>query len=50
MSLRATPTVIAREMLDAWFATPPGEDAADQACVKQVAQIEAQYTSPAESG
>ena len=44
MSLRATPPVIAREMLDAWFATPPGEDAEDQACVEQVAQIEARYT------
>ncbi len=49
MSLRATPPVIAREMLDAWFATPPGEDAEDQACVEQVAQIEARYTSPTES-
>lgn len=48
MSLRATPPVIAREMLDAWFATPPGEDAEDQACVEQVAQIEAQYSTPAE--
>ncbi len=47
MSLRATPPVIAREMLDAWFATPPGEDAEDQACVEQITQIEAQYTSPA---
>ena len=47
MSLRATPLVIAREMLDAWFATPPGEDAEDQACVEQVAQIESRYASPA---
>ena len=49
MSLRATPPVIAREMLDAWFATPPGDDAEDQACVEQVARIEARYASPAES-
>lgn len=49
MSLRATPPVIAREMLEAWFATPPGEDAEDQACVEQVTQIEAQYAAPAKS-
>ena len=49
MSLRATPPVIAREMLDAWFATPPGEDADDQACVEQIARIESRYTSPAKS-
>ena len=47
MSLRATPPVIAREMLDAWFATPPGDDAEDQDCVEQVAQIEARYAAPA---
>ena len=47
MSLRATPLVIAREMLEAWFATPPGEDAEDQACVERVTQIESRYASPA---
>ncbi len=47
MSLRATPPVIAHEMLDAWFATPPGDDATDQACVEQIAQIESRYASPA---
>jgi ribose 5-phosphate isomerase B len=42
MSLRATPEIIAEEMLDAWFSAPPG-DASDAACIAGVASIEKKY-------
>ena len=45
MSLRATPEVVAKEILDAWFATPLGTDPVDVQCVEKVGQIEKKYTS-----
>jgi ribose 5-phosphate isomerase B len=43
-SLRATSEIIAREILDAWFATPLGTDPADVQCVAQVGEIETKYS------
>ncbi len=43
MSLRATPEVIAKEILDAWFATPLGTDPVDVQCVEKVGEIEGKY-------
>ncbi len=43
LSLRATSETVAKEILDAWFATPLGTDAVDVACVQQVAEIENKY-------
>ena len=43
LSLRATSEVIAKEILDAWFATPLGTDPVDVACVQQVVEIENKY-------
>ena len=34
---------IAREILDAWFNTPPGTDPADVLAVEQVAALENKY-------
>lgn len=46
MSLRATPPVIAEEIVESWFSTGLGQDADDQFCVQQIARIEAQYNHP----
>ncbi len=43
LSLRAISPVIAKEILDAWFATPLGMDPSDLACVEEVDEIEAKY-------
>ncbi len=43
LSLRATSQVIAKEILDAWFATPLGTAPVDMACVAQVEEIEKKY-------
>jgi hypothetical protein len=43
MSLRATPEIVAKEMLDAWFNTPLGTHPSDVAAVEQVAEIEKKY-------
>lgn len=43
LSLRATSEVIAKEILDVWFATPLGTDPVDVACVAQVGEIEKKY-------
>ncbi len=43
LSLRATSKAIAKEILDAWFATPLGTDPADVQCVEQVGEIERRY-------
>jgi ribose 5-phosphate isomerase B len=48
LSLRATPEVIAKEILDAWFNTPLGTDPADLAAVEHVAQIEKKYAAKSE--
>ncbi len=40
LSLRATPEIIAKEILDAWFNTPPGTDPVDVQCVERVSEIE----------
>ncbi len=42
-SLRATPEIIAREILDAWFGTPLGTDPSDVAAVEHLAEIEKKY-------
>jgi ribose 5-phosphate isomerase B len=44
LSLRATSEVVAKEILDAWFATPLGTDPVDVACVEKVGEIEGKYT------
>jgi ribose 5-phosphate isomerase B len=44
MSLRATPEIIAKEILEAWFNTPLGTDPSDVAAVEHVAQIEKRYS------
>ncbi len=43
LSLRATPEIIAQEILDAWFNTPLGTDPSDVAAVEQVKKIEQKY-------
>jgi ribose 5-phosphate isomerase B len=45
MSLRATPEVVAKEILDAWFETPLGTDAVDVQCVEKVGEIEKKYST-----
>ena len=42
LSLRATSEVVAKEILDAWFATPRGTDPVDVQCVAKVGEIERQ--------
>ena len=44
LSLRATSEVVAKEILDAWFATPLGADPADVACVEKVDEMERKYS------
>jgi len=43
ISLRVTSEIIAKEILDAWFATSLGTDQVDVQCVEQVAEIERKY-------
>ncbi len=43
LSLRATSEPVAREILDAWFATPYGDDEWNRAQVRHIAEIEAKY-------
>ena len=43
LSLRATSEIVAKEIIDAWFATPLGTDPGDVACVAQVEEIEKKY-------
>lgn len=40
LSLRLTSEPLAKEILEAWFSTPPGEDPLDLACVAYVSEIE----------
>ena len=40
LSLRATSEVVAKEILDAWFSTPLGNDPVDVQCVEKVGEIE----------
>jgi ribose 5-phosphate isomerase B len=40
MSIRATPEVVAYEILDAWFDTPDGNDAWNSLQVERVGQLE----------
>lgn len=44
LSLRATSEVVAKEILDAWFATPLGTDPVDVQCVERVGEIERKYS------
>jgi hypothetical protein len=44
MSLRATPEVVAKEMLDTWFATEYEPNEVDDVCIAQVEAIEARYS------
>ncbi len=43
LSLRATPEIIAKEILDAWFNTPLGTDPGDIASVEHLAEIENKF-------
>ncbi len=43
LSLRATSEVVAKEILDVWFATPLGTDPVDVQCVGKVSEIERKY-------
>lgn len=43
LSLRTTSEVMAREILDTWFATPLGTDPSDVLAVNQVSEIERKY-------
>lgn len=43
LSLRATPEVIAQEILDTWFSTAYAPNEVDDACLQQVAAIEQRY-------
>jgi ribose 5-phosphate isomerase B len=40
MSLRATSAAVAREMLDAWFATGPSTEEDDEACLRWLNEAE----------
>ena len=44
MSLRATPEIVAKEMLDTWFATEYEPNEVDDLCIAQVEAIEARYS------
>ena len=44
LSLRRTPEVIAKEILDAWFATTYQPNATDDACLAELERIEADYS------
>lgn len=43
LSLRRTPEVIAREILDAWFTTVYQPNPTDDTCLAQLADLEANY-------
>lgn len=43
LSLRRTPEVIAKEILDTWFNTSYQPNAEDDACLQEVEEIEAAY-------
>ncbi len=43
LSLRATPEAIGKEILEAWFSTPPGAAPDDVAAVELVTKIEEKY-------
>lgn len=44
LSLRATPEAIAKEILDAWFATPYSEDEWNRQQMERIKQIEEQHS------
>ncbi|MEW5989516.1 MAG: RpiB/LacA/LacB family sugar-phosphate isomerase [Chloroflexota bacterium] len=44
LSLRRTPEVVAKEILDAWFSTTYQPNPTDDECLRQVQEIEAKYT------
>ena len=44
LSLRRTPEVIAKEILDAWFATAYQPNETDDACLAELDRIEADYS------
>ena len=46
LSLRATPEAIAKEILDAWFATPYSDDEWNRQQMERIKQLETRY-SPA---
>ncbi len=46
LSLRATSEAVVKEILDAWFATPPlGPTEEDRACVERLREIERLYSA-----
>lgn len=46
LSLRRTPEVVAREILDAWLSTPHEPDEEDREALAQVRDLEAKYFKP----
>lgn len=44
LSLRATPEAVAKEILDAWFATPHSDDDWNRQQIERVRQLERKYT------
>lgn len=44
LSLRATPEIVAKEILDAWFNTPLGTDPSDISAVEHLIKIENKYS------
>jgi ribose 5-phosphate isomerase B len=46
LSLRATPEVVAQEILDAWFETRYQPNESDDACLAELAEIERRYRAP----
>jgi ribose 5-phosphate isomerase B len=46
LSLRATPEPIAKEILDAWFATPYSEDEWNRKQIERIQQLEERHRFP----
>lgn len=46
LSLRLTSEPLAKEILEAWFGTPPGQDPLDLRCVAYLSEIERDLASP----
>ena len=44
LSLRATPEVVAKEILDAWFETPYGDDEWNLRQMRRIEELEQKYT------
>ena len=49
LSLRATSSPIAKEILDAWFATPYSDDEWNRRQIERISALEQKYGKPAPS-